>query len=94
MIYKEWNVGDVVRVVDEPYRECPFSWVDTMDEYCSREAMIRSKSFSTGYNTFRYEIDLDYGTHSWCGNCFETDVEEDEADFEVSEDDFEKLLFS
>lgn len=91
--FKEWSVGDVVRIVDAPYMECPFAWVDTMDKYCSMEAKICKKRLSEQYNTYQYIIDIDDGDHYWCGNCFEEVYKEEEATFEVSEDDFKKLIF-
>ena len=94
MLFNEWNVGDVVRIVDAPYEECPFTWVGTMNKYCSRGASICKKRFSEQYNTYQYIIDIDDGDHYWCGNCFKAVYKEEEATFEVSEDDFEKIIFS
>lgn len=35
-----YRVGDTVRIVDKPYADCPFSWVDAMSRYCGHCATI------------------------------------------------------
>lgn len=89
ILYNEWNIGDKVTVVDKPYEDCPFGWVDTMDEFCSREAVIIDKQFYGAYGTYRYIIDIDDRFHSWCGSCFKV---EEEAEFDVAEDEFVMLI--
>lgn len=89
ILYNEWNIGDKVTVVDEPYEDCPFSWIDTMDEFCSRDAVIVDKQFSDNFGTYYYIINIDDRFHSWCGNCFKV---EEEAEFDVAEDEFVMLI--
>lgn len=71
MEYQEFNVGDIVRIVDKPYYDCPFSWASGMDMYCSREAEIKSKEYSAYFKTYVYRISADNTNYAWCGNCFE-----------------------
>lgn len=68
--YREFHVGDHVRVVDFPNCDCPFSWIRSMNEYCSREAEITRKEFNNIHGTYMYCIDIDRFSHAWCGNCF------------------------
>lgn len=64
----KFHVGDYVRVVDEPYDDCPFTWIDEMDIFCGREVLITGVGWSNNYNTYYYEIeDCDC---EWCANCF------------------------
>jgi len=82
MNYNEFEVGDIVTVVDTPYEDCPFSWVETMDEYVSRQAEITHKYMDDTFGTYGYSIDIDDGNHTWCGNCF---VEKEMPDFDTAE---------
>lgn len=70
MEFREFNVGDVVTVVNEPYEDCPFTWVDQMTNMCGRMATITGKCYSEQYGTYRYNIKEDDGSCFWCGNCF------------------------
>lgn len=54
--YREFNVGDRVMVVSEPYRACPFSWVTGMTEMCGKPVTIDSKRYSPGPNTYVYTV--------------------------------------
>lgn len=63
----KFNVGDIVRVVDEPYNDCPFLWVSEMTEYCGREVTIAFVDFN-GRDLYR--IEEDYECCAWCENCF------------------------
>lgn len=54
----EFQVGDRVRIVDEPNECCQAGWADDMDNYCGKEAII------TGGNRW-YELDIDGGRWSW-----------------------------
>lgn len=63
----KFNVGDIVRVVDEPYDDCPFLWVPSMTEYCGKEVTIASVGDS-GEDLYR--IEEDDGYCAWCENCF------------------------
>lgn len=77
-----YNVGDVVRVVDTPYNDCPFHWIDEMDEYCGKEAKIISACWIEGHKAYGYAIDIDEYGCTWCENCFavESDIEESGSD--------------
>lgn len=70
----EFNIGDEVVVVDHPNYDCPFSWVEKMDQYCGKEVHIVGKKWNPEYQTFRYEIDADNGRFYWCGDCFHEGV--------------------
>lgn len=84
MQYNEFEIGDIVTVVDRPYRYCPFSWATTMDQYLSSQAVIVDKVISASSGTFGYRIDIDDGDHVWCGNCFQPKFVESE-DFECAD---------
>lgn len=66
----EFFVGDMVRVVDVPYRDCPLSWVDSMDRYCGKIMEIVRKNYNTQRACYAYRIDADKELYMWCGNCF------------------------
>ena len=34
--FREFFVGDKVRVVDTPYMDCPFTWIDDMTNMCGK----------------------------------------------------------
>lgn len=70
MEFREFNVGDVVIVVNEPYKNCPFSWADQMTSMCGATVTIKEKRYVDRYNTYRYRIQEDDGDFAWCGNCF------------------------
>lgn len=82
MQYNEFDIGDIATIVDAPYDDCPFSWVETMDAYMSKQAVIVSKDWSAEYDTWGYHIDLDYRDHLWCGNCF---MAKEYRNFDVAE---------
>lgn len=83
--YSEFNVGDTVQVVDEPYTACPFHWVSRMNQYLGKTVTIRAKEWATGAGTYMYGIEEDKRTFNWCGNCFQAISEDipdiDEASF-------------
>lgn len=70
MEFREFNIGDVVTVVNEPYKGCPFTWVDPMTSMCGETVIITKKRYIDQYNTYCYSIQEDDGNFSWCGNCF------------------------
>ena len=47
--FREFFVGDKVRVVDEPYEDCPFTWVGGMTTMCGEIVTITSKRPSPWY---------------------------------------------
>ena len=81
VIYNEFEIGDEVVIVDEPYDNCPFGWVGAMDCHCSEETVILSKTWSCSENTYKYEIEADNGFCWWCGNCFKS--KERDTEFEA-----------
>lgn len=85
----EYDVGDIVRIVDKPYRECVFSWVGSMDKYCSRTAKITG-THGTWKGETAYTIDIDDGEHSWCAHCF---MPKAGPDFEQADDSELMTLF-
>ena len=42
----KFKKGDIVRVVDEPYEDCPFEWIGEMDDYCGQTAVITSVTWT------------------------------------------------
>ncbi len=80
----EFDVGDSVTIVDEPYRECPFKWTEAMDRFCSQDSSIVAKEWSISYETYCYKIAADYGVHAWCAGCFK---QNDSSDFETASDE-------
>lgn len=80
---KKFQVGDVVRVVDKPYKRCPFGWVADMDHLCGKYVTIASVYWSDYRNTFAYYLEEDDYSFKWCENCFveeETEIEESDVD--------------
>ena len=86
-----FQVGDNVRVVDEPYENCPFHWVDEMTFFCGKEVQIRRVQWIYGTNSYAYEIEG--SSCDWCANCFDetanTIPEQTEAGFL---EDFRNLI--
>lgn len=92
----EFQVGEVVRVVDEPYKDCPFSWVNNMDEWCGRRVEILDRHWSSWYDCYAYEIEREY-CWSFCGNCFvrdSTDSGSEDEDSELDVSGFSDTLFA
>lgn len=74
-----YQVGDVVRVVDTPYRECPFTWASYMDHYCGCEYTVRSVDYSWYRKTYKYTLEKDGGhviNIAWCSGCLTPVVDE------------------
>jgi hypothetical protein len=83
-----YQVGDTVRIVDQPFRNCPFSWTYLMDRYCGTCAKITSVRWSSIRLTHAYHIDVDGGNYVWCKDCFtpsnpEPDLEETDVSLSV-----------
>lgn len=95
MIYTRkpiYSVGDVVRIVDKPYSDCPFSWVGRMSCHCGKlatitEVLLELEFGKTGEEGYR--IDTDDGEFMWCANCFE----QVGADIEESDESIDDVLF-
>ena len=82
----DFQVGDKVFVVDEPYKECPFVWVPLMSEMCGKEVTIASVQWAPDRNIYAYRIDEDSRSCAWCINCFreaEADIAEADADISI-----------
>ena len=80
-----YKIGDAVRIVDIPYTKCPFSWINYMDEFCGKEAIIEDVYWNEVRKTHGYVIDIDDNSCTWCENCFaiDQDLEESDADLAV-----------
>lgn len=79
-------IGDAVRVVDKPYVDCPFSWVDAMDDFCGREAKVLDTIWFESHERYGYIIDIDDGEHTWCAKCLDgvhPDIEESDANISI-----------
>ena len=74
-VIPEYNIGDMVRIVSKPYKECPFTWVSSMDNYCGMEAEITDKRYSAAYGQYKYSVNVDGNRFGLCGNCFESSEE-------------------
>ena len=75
-----FQVGDVVRIVYEPYMRCPFNWVPDMDECCGVLTAVREVHFRSDKKVWQYKV---AGfAWSWCENCFviEQEIEESATD--------------
>lgn len=88
---REFFVGDVVEIVREPYRECPFVWTEAMNEYCGKVTRITSKRKPYD-DEYLYRIEADNGGFMWCGGCFLPHEELEEFDFDISDNEFDGLL--
>lgn len=77
-----FNVGDHIRIVDEPYHNCAHGWDKHMSEYCGRDAIITGVWVSDCPENDDYSLDVDDGYFAWCMNCF---VQEPEVDIEESD---------
>lgn len=89
--YREFNVGDVVYVVDKPYTKCPFHWAPRMSKHCGAQAVIKSKRYVESAETYCYTIDLDDGDCWWCGNCFQP-IEDGLEDTVTTDEELYNLL--
>ena len=80
-----YTKGDIVRVVDEPYKDCPFEWIGEMDDYCGQTATITSVTWNKWAKAWGYSIDIDEYCCTWCEDCFvpESDIEESDADISL-----------
>ena len=76
-----FNVGDTVRIVYDPYDDCPFGWVYEMNRYCGMEATIERKHYNDAYCTYAYKVNVDGQKFTWCEDCFIAGEEIDEQDF-------------
>lgn len=78
-----FHVGDYVRVVDNPYYDCPFGWIGEMTLFCGKEVQIRRVWWVLARNRYAYEIEGSLCV--WCVNCFneiaDTIPEQTESDF-------------
>lgn len=82
----KFQVGDIVRVVDTPYEDCPFGWVDGMNRYCGKEVKIDGAIYVKARKMWAYTV---RGTRwSWCENCFEPPI----PDIEESDEDISTLF--
>ena len=80
-----FRIGETVRIVDEPYDDCPFLWVEEMSRWCGEEVTIESVEWDEAEETFRYYITEDDGDFSWCENCFvHEEIELPESDGDMA----------
>lgn len=85
----EYQVGDVVQVVDQPIR-CRWGWVSNMDSLCGAIVHIIGKRESPG-GEFVYKLAEDPSMFSWCCNCF-VRTEESETLPDVLDDSFSEIV--
>ena len=92
----EFQVGEVVRVVSEPYKDCPFTWADGMDKWCGSRVKILALYWSSEDDCYAYEIERERGW-SFCRNCFvrdSTDSGSEDEDSELDVSGFSDTLFA
>lgn len=82
--HSRFNVGDVIRIVDTPYHDCPFTWIDEMSDHCGEETTITEVYWSEAYKSYGYRLDCDDGCCTWCENCFAMEDDIEESDFDMS----------
>ena len=80
----KFKVGDIVRVVDTPYKDCPFVWVDEMTDCCGEEVTITDVFWIESLNAHGYSISEDCGVSTWCENCFVQEADIAESDSDIS----------
>ena len=83
MEHPTYQVGDTVQIVSAPYKQCPFSWIATMNQWCGHIVTIRGVEYSTMYQRYRYlvkEGDRDIVGIVLCVDCFEPIYECPEVD--------------
>lgn len=83
-----FNVGDAVKIVDQPFYKCPFGWVDSMTSVCGRECTITQVCWHPGKRHHYYRTNI-LPNIIWCKDCFE---ETDQTDLEESDFDIETLF--
>ncbi len=81
---REFNVGDHVTIVDEPYMGCPADWTPGMSNYCSKDVVIKEKIPDYFRGAYCYKIDADNCQHNWYAECFK---QVDPPDFEVASEE-------
>ena len=87
--FRAFFVGDKVRVVDTPYRDCPFTWIDDMTNMCGKVVTIIHKEVDNSKGTPYYNIRE--SQWNWCGNCF-VPLEPEEDLPEIEDDSFLKAI--
>lgn len=85
MEFREFDVGDVVTIVSEPYIDCPFNWVEPMTNMCGDTVTIVKKEYSEQYKTYKYKIQEDGEDFIWCGNCFLPLCDQDVRSFHIGD---------
>lgn len=76
-----YHVGDVVRFVDEPYNQCPFWWTPGMNKYCGVTTEIREVLWVERSGCYAYKA-IGCNNYSFCKNCFVTQEEEDDTEYD------------
>lgn len=85
----EFNIGDTVQIVSEPYMKCPFFWASGMNQYCGVITKIIRKTYHSAKQQFGYVLD-GCRNYTWCGNCFEP--LDSTPDFDITDEEFADLL--
>lgn len=82
----KYKVGDTVRILDSPYMECPFTWVEEMTAFCGQEATVVDVVWVDRNNAHGYslEFESDYCYCTWCENCFGIEPDLVESDIHPS----------
>lgn len=83
-----FNVGDVVKIVDTPFYECPFGWVGSMTSVCGRECTITEVGWHPSKRHHYYRTNR-LPNIMWCKDCLE---EIDQTNLEESDFDIETLF--
>lgn len=48
----KFQKGDVVKIVETPYTDCPFGWVNEMNNYCGWETTVVDLRWNNLRETF------------------------------------------
>lgn len=80
-----YKVGDIVKIVDDPYDDCAFGWdYGEMDRYCGVETTITKVVWDEYEGRYAYSIAADDGDYNWCDGCLlQPDPELRESDVDL-----------
>lgn len=91
----KFEVGDRVRVVSDPYLDCPFHWDGGMDKFCGQTCLVTECWLSSSKRCYAYHIRPTDGIDTgfiWCENCLEPAVEEPDP-VDISDTELDAILF-
>lgn len=72
-----FQVGDHVRILDNPNKNAPLGWSPDMNNYCGRSAIITKLFRSMFTDRMGYQLDIDGGRWKWDDENLESDSNDD-----------------